>query len=150
MERLQQLKGGPSENGYILLADSMEMVKQYVPKVHPRVETLLSFHTRPLTVLYDRPSGIPAVCKGKNGSIAIRVATDEFCQELIRTFGKPIVSTAACRNDAPFPATFGGISSEILGAVNYVVRFRRDDREPGEPSPIARMDRHQELEFIRE
>jgi len=31
-----------------------------------------------------------------------------------------------------------------------VVKYRQDDREPGEPSSIAKLDRHQELEFIRE
>ncbi|MBK8554846.1 MAG: Sua5/YciO/YrdC/YwlC family protein [Lewinellaceae bacterium] len=150
MARLEQIKGGPSSNGYILLVDSLEMLRQYVPKINPRLETLLSYHQRPLTLIYEKPIGIPDAIKGKNGTVAIRIASDEFCQELIGQFGKPLVSTAASRIDADFPATFGAISSEILAAVNYVVRHRRDNKEPGEPSPMARLDRHKELEFIRE
>ena len=82
--------------------------------------------------------------------MAIRVAQDEFCQELIAALGKPLVSTSANKSGEPFPATFGGISSEILGGGDYVVKYRQDDKEPGEPSAIAKLDRHHELEFIRE
>jgi L-threonylcarbamoyladenylate synthase len=148
--RVSEIKGGSPEKGYILLVSDIEMLKRYVPQVHPRIETLLSFHERPLTILYERSTGLPASIKGPDGSVAIRVATDEFCQLLIRSFGRPILSTAASKWDEAYPPTFGAISSEILGAVDYVVKHRREDKEPGEPSPIAKLDRHKELEFLRE
>jgi L-threonylcarbamoyladenylate synthase len=61
-----------------------------------------------------------------------------------------LVSTIACKDGQPCPATFGGVSSEILGAVDYVVKYRQDDKEPHEPSSIAKLDRHLELEFLRD
>lgn len=149
--RVTALKGRTPEKGYVLLVSDIEMLKRYVPKIHPRLETLLSFHQRPLTVVYERNIvGLPAVVKAPDGSVAIRVARDEFCQELIAKFGKPVVSTSANKSGEPYPPTFGGISSEILGGVDYVVKYRQDDKEPGEPSSIAKLDRHQELEFIRD
>lgn len=149
--RVTALKGRTPEKGYVLLVSDIEMLKRYVPKIHPRLETLLSFHQRPLTVVYERNIvGLPAVVKAPDGSVAIRVARDEFCQELIAKFGKPILSTSANKSGEPYPPTFGGISSEILGGVDYVVKYRQDDKEPGEPSSIAKLDRHQELEFIRD
>ena len=132
------------------MVSSIEMLKRYVPKIHPRLETLLSFHNRPLTVIYDKSVGIPAGAKAPNGSVAIRVAQDEFCQALIESLGRPILSTSANKSTAPFPPTFGGISSEILGGVDYVVKYRQDDKQPGEPSAIAKLDRHLELEFLRD
>lgn len=148
--RIGEIKGRPSEKGYILLVSSIEMLKRYVPKVHPRLETLLSFHQRPLTVIYDRSVGLPASVKAPDGSVAIRVVLDEFCQELIETLNCPLVSTSANQSGEPFPATFGGISSEILKSVDYVVKHRQDDKTPGEPSAIAKLDRHLELDFLRE
>lgn len=148
--RVNQIKGRTPEKGYVLLVSSIEMLKQYALRVHPRLETLLSFHNRPLTVIYDRSEGLPESIKGPNGSVAIRVATDEFCKELINTLGRPILSTSANISGEPFPPTFGGISSEILGAVDYVVKYRQDDKTPGEPSAIAKLDKHLELEFLRE
>lgn len=148
--RLCTLKETPPGAGLVTLVDGIDMLKHYAPKIHPRVETLLAYHQRPLTMIYDKPVGLPAGVKHSNGTAAIRVATDEFCRELIRIFGKPIVSTAACKHGQPWPPTFGAISSEILGGVDYVVKYRQDDKEPHEPSAIAKLDRHKELEFLRE
>ncbi len=148
--RIHKMKGQPPKEGYTLLVSSIEMLKQYAVKVHPRLETLLSFHQRPLTVIYDRAVGLPGVAKRANGSVAIQIAQDQFCQELIEAFGRPIFSTSANISEQTYPATFGGISSEIFGAVDYVVKYRQDDKEPGELSAIAKLDRHKELEFIRE
>jgi len=148
--RLNALKGQPNPVGQVVLVASIEMLKQYAPRVHPRIETLLTFHLRPITIIYDRSAGLPPAVKAADGSAAIRVTTDEFCIALIEAFGKPIVSSIAARKDEPFPPTFGGISSEILGGVDYVVKHRQNDREIQQPSSIARLDRHLELEFLRE
>lgn len=150
VERISMLKGRVPDKGYVLLVSNIEMLKRYVPKLPPRLETLLSHHQRPLTMIYSDPHGLPDYVRAPNGSAAIRVATDEFCRTLIEAFDAPIVSTSANKSGEPFPPTFGGISSEILAGVDYVVKYRQDDKEPAEPSPIARLDRYQELEFLRE
>jgi L-threonylcarbamoyladenylate synthase len=93
---------------------------------------------------------LPSYVKAPDGSVAIRFPQDEFCRELIAALGRPIISTSANKSGQDFPATFGGISSEILGSVDYVVKYRQDDKEPHEPSSIAKLDRHMELEFLRE
>lgn len=150
VERISALKGRTPEKGYVLLVSNVAMLKRFVPKLSPRLETLLAHHQRPLTMIYAHSTGLPDWVKAPDGSVAIRVATDEFCQELIETFGSPIVSTSANKHGEPFPPTFGAISSEILAGVDYVVKYRQDDKEPGEPSSIAFLDRYQELEFLRE
>ncbi len=150
IERISLLKGRTPEKGYVLLVSTIEMLKRYVPKIHPRLETLLSFHQRPLTIIYDRSVGLPSLVKAPDGSVAIRVAQDEFCRELIENIGRPLVSTSANTSGTPFPPTYGAISSEILGGVDYVVKYRQDSKEPHEPSSVAKLDRHMELEFLRE
>jgi L-threonylcarbamoyladenylate synthase len=148
--RIGALKGRTPEKGYVLLVSGIDMLKRYVPKLHPRLETLLSFHTRPLTLILERTAGIPSYVKAPEGTAAIRVARDEFCRTLIEAFGRPLVSTSANKSGEPYPPTFGNISSDILGHVDYVVKYRQDDKTPQEPSSIAKLDRHLELEFIRE
>lgn len=150
ISRITNLKGRTPEKGYIVLVDSIEMLKKYVPKIHPRLETLLAYHTRPLTVIYDRSVGLPAAVKAPDGSVGIRIVQDEFCKALIGELGRPLLSTSANKSGQPFPPTYGAISSDILMNVDYVVKHRQDDKEPHEPSSIARLDRHQELDFIRE
>jgi L-threonylcarbamoyladenylate synthase len=148
--RLRALRGQPENTGLVILVSSIDMLKQYAPKVHPRIETLLTFHLRPITIIYERSAGLPPSVKAPDGSIAIRVTTDELCCAIINGLGKPIVSTIAAKYESEFPSTFGGVSSEILGGVDYVVKHRQNDREPQQPSSIARLDRHLELEFLRE
>lgn len=148
--RIAALKQQPAGSGFVLLVSSIPMLKQYAHKIHPRLETLLAHHTRPLTVVYDHNSGLPNAVKSADGSVAIRVAQDEFCRTLIESVGSPLVATSANIWSAPFPPTFGGVSSDILTAVDYVVKYRQDDKEPAEPSSIARLDRQLELEFLRD
>ena len=95
VEKIYELKNRPKEKGLVVLVDSHRMLLEYVGYVHPRIETLLSFHIRPLTVIYDKASGLATNALAPDGSVAIRIVQDTFCKEIIRLFGKPIVSTSA-------------------------------------------------------
>lgn len=150
IEKISQTKGRPPEKGYVILVSSIQMLKKYVAYVPPRLETLLAYHTRPLTVIFEDAENLPKSVLAPDGSVAIRIAHDEFCQQLIDMLGKPLVSTSANLAGEPFPPTFGAISSDILQASDYVVRHRQRETEPGRPSSIARLDSFQELDFIRE
>lgn len=148
--RVFRIKQRPTDLPLVILVDSIEMLKDYVSKIHPRVETLLSMHYKPLTIIYPTAGNLPAVVSGGKKTIAIRVVHDPFCQEMIRQFGRPVVSTSANVSGTPWPKGFGEISSEILKAANYVVRHRRDEKETGEPSVIATFNSKGTLDFLRE
>lgn len=151
VDRISEIKARPPEKGYVLLVDSIEMLKKHVGEVHPRVETLLSYHTRPLTIIYEESFGVASNVLAPDGSVAIRIVQDAFCRELIAQLGKPIVSTSANRSGEPFPSHYGEISSDVLEMVNLVVKYKQDNKERGEPSVIARFDSEaEELEFLRE
>ena len=150
VEKILNLKNRKSDKGFVLLVDSIEMLKKYVDHVHPRVETLLSFHDRPLTVIYEQGIGLASNVLATDGSIAIRVVKDAFCRELIHQFGKPLVSTSANVSGAPFPAHFGEINSDVIEKVDFIVKYKQDNKEKGEPSVIVRLNKDEELDFIRE
>ncbi len=149
VERVYQLKQRDRSKPCILLADSINTVKEYVEEVHPRVENLLNYHTRPLTVVYPQAKRLPAISTSADGSVAIRVALGGFCKELLRAYGKPLISTSANISTEPFPANFGEISSAIIQGVNYVVKAEQYDKTSREPSVIVKVDSEGELEFIR-
>ena len=104
------------------------MLMEYVEHVPPRIDTLLMYHTRPLTVIYEQGEHLPQGVLASNGSVAFRVATDAFCKHLIHQLEKPIVATGACIGYEPLALTFGGISSEIIEGVDYIVRYRREEK----------------------
>lgn len=148
--RIYKIKKRPLDQPMIILVDSIEMLKEYVSRIHPRVETLLSMHQQPLTVIYPHGNQLPEVVTGGKKTVGIRVVRDAFCQEIIRQLGGPIVSTSANVTGKPWPKGFGEISSEILKASDYVVRYRRDEKATGEPSVIATFNAKGVLNFIRD
>jgi len=150
IERIYNLKRRDRSKPFVLLVDSVEMLKNYVEQMPPRIETLLAFHTRPLTVIYDKGFNLPANAMANTGSVAIRLVQDDFCKQLIHTFNRPLVATSANISNAPFPSSFGEISSEVIQGVDYVFQHRRADKTQREPSVIVRYNEKGDLVFIRE
>lgn len=150
VDKIRAIKQIPDQEGLVVLALNNSMVKSFAAPQPPRIETLLDLHQRPLTLIYPQNFHFPKNVLANDGSVAIRVVKDDFCAAILQTLGLPIVATTANSTGNPIPTTFGGISSEILKAVDYVVKYKQDDKNPGSPSPIARLDAFQELEFIRE
>ena len=150
VKRIAQIKQRPQQLPFILLASSVDMIHDYTDSLHPRVETLLTIHTKPLTIVYPSAKNLPDYLLANDGSIAIRICQDAFCQEMIQQFGKPIVSTSANISGQPFPSRFGEISSSILRSVDYVARLRQNEVSETQPSVIATFTQNGQLEFLRE
>ena len=150
VQKIHQIKNNPQRRGFIVLVDSLNMLRDYVEYIHPRIDTLLSFHTRPLTVVYDQGKNLALGVLGEDGSVAVRIVQDNFCRQLIAHYGKPLVSTSANLSGQPFPTHYGEISSDILEKVDFVVKHKQEAKVNVAPSPIVRLDANEELEFIRE
>jgi L-threonylcarbamoyladenylate synthase len=150
VQKIYDLKQRHKGKGFVILVSDIAMLRAHVRHVHPRIDTLLAYHTRPLTVVYDKSKNLPTNVLAPDGSIAVRVTNDPFCRELISTFGKPLVATSANVSDKGFPHHFGEISSEIIEGVDYVVKYRQSDKNKHEPSVIVRMGDGEELDFVRE
>ena len=151
MDSLFKLKERPVGQALLLLVNSMEMLKNYVSDIHPRIETLLSHHTRPLTIIYPKAKDLPDYALGQDGSVAIRVVKDGICADLIRRFGGAITSTSANKHGESTPKHFGEIKSDIISGVDQVIGVDEEDSSNRrEPSVIARYNEKGELDFIRE
>ena len=152
VRKIFALKRREVGKSFVLLVDDIEMIRSYVHDIHPRLETLLSFHQRPLTVVYDRARNLAPSAVANDGSVAMRIPHDELCRQLVREFGRPIVATSANVSHEPFPEHFGVVSSEIIEGVDHVVRYRQFDKTPRQPSPIVKLSDpiHAELIFLRE
>ncbi len=150
VQKVLALKQRKIGKGLVLLAEDMKMVGNYVDHVPPRIDMLLVYHTRPLTVIYDLAENLPQEVLGTNNTVAIRTVQDDFCKNIVQKFGKPIVATTANVDTEEIPLHFGAISSDIVEGVDYVVRFRREEKKDGILSVIARMGDDGELAFLRE
>ncbi len=149
VQKIYDLKKRVPEKPYVLLVSSIEMIKDYVYQVHPRIETLLLHHKRPLSVVYPGAINLPPISIADDGSVAIRVVQDPFCRELIDAVGRPLVATSANISNQPFPGNFGEISSEILSGVDQVVKLRQDEKKVNNPSVLITIDKRGEVVFLR-
>ena len=148
--RVLAFKRRDGGQGLISLVDGLDMLRRYVPVLHPRLQTVLELHTRPLTMIYPDVDGLAPGVAAADGSAAIRIAKDPYLQALISKFGRPIISTSANAPGGEPPSHFGAISSDVLQAVDHVAKYRQ--REPAgevEPSVIARWNESNELEAVR-
>ena len=150
VKRLRSIKDRAEDKPFILLVDSQKRLKDYINKIHPRVETLLHHHQRPLTIVYHSVRNIPDYLKADDGSVAIRIVMDDFCKDMIAEFDKPVISTSANVSGETPPAHFGEVSSEIIQQVDHVVKYRQDEQQEAVPSTIATYDEEGELQFLRE
>jgi L-threonylcarbamoyladenylate synthase len=150
IQRIYQMKQQKPQSGLVVLVKDLEMLKTVVPKLHPRIETLLIYHRRPVTIIYEDSTLSKSAACASDGSIAIRLTLDPLCQSIIEAIGEPVIAAAACTTDRNYPAHFGEIGSEIITSVDYVLKYRQDDKRSFLPSVIAKLGDDGEFEFIRE
>ncbi len=146
--KIYDIKKRPLHKPFIVLVSDIDMLKNYVKDIHPRIETLLLYHKRPLTIIYKNAKNVPDILT-KNGSIAIRIVKEPMIAKIIKLFGKAIVSTSANISDKPFPQNFATIDPQIIKAVDYIFKYKQGDYSEAIPSVIATYNKNGKLKFFR-
>lgn len=149
IRRVYEIKGREYNKPLIVLVADIPQLYEVVAGVHPRIDTLLHLHERPLTVIYPRVKEAYKHLAAPDGSLAVRVVKSGFCHTLIEAYGTPLVSTSANISGEPSPVKFGNISSSIIAMVDLAVPAFTEKGITGAPSVIARYDENGELDFIR-
>ncbi len=148
IERLRAIRETQGEGPLTVLVSDLKMLLKYAGNIHPRLETLLLYHRRPLTVLYDGVRHLPKGLYTSEGQVAIRLTVSPFCQRLIKAYGRPLVAAAAAKPGKKLPGTFGEIQSDIIQASDYVFAPSIEEGD-GEPSVLVRLSEKAELIFLR-
>jgi len=148
IDKIYSLKNREKDKPFILLVSGIDMLKEYVKSIHPRIETLLLYHKRPLTIIYPKGEKLSNVFT-KNKKIAIRIVQEPVIAAIIKEFGHPIISTSANIAGTKTPRIFSEIDDEIIKSVDYVFKYRQNDITPLEPSVIATFNKNGKLKFLR-
>lgn len=146
--KIYNIKQRSDSKASIVLVASERDVMHYTAAVDLSLFDYLDETDRPTTVIYEHGIGFAENLLAEDGSIAIRIARDEFCRALIKRFGKPIVSTSANISGQPAPANFGQITDYIKNAADYTVMYRQGDETPATPSSIIKWE-NGKVVFIR-
>lgn len=126
VKRIYKLKNREESKSLIILVDSIEMLQNHIESIPEKALETLRTSVRPTTIIYNNPKGLALNTIALDNTIAIRIPKDEFCIQLIKEFGKPIVSTSANVSGEPTPKSFSEISEAILKNVDYVVDLHQE------------------------
>ena len=125
VEKIYSLKKRDLSKPLIALVADVNMLSNYVSELPENIYALLNSDV-PTTLVYPKGKGLAKGVMAHNGSVAIRIPTAGFALDLIKSFGKPIVSTSANISDAPVPESFGEIDPYILAQVDEVVPLNKE------------------------
>ncbi|WP_019668506.1 L-threonylcarbamoyladenylate synthase [Eudoraea adriatica] len=148
IEKIFKLKKRSDKKTMICLVANQFMLEQYVEKVPEPAYDIMDLSERPVTIIYDNPRGVADNLIAEDNTLAIRVASDNFCQQLIKKFNRPIVSTSANIAGEPTPGSFSEISELILKGVDYVVNLEQK-KINNSPSSIIKLGNDGIVKIIR-
>ena len=146
---IYSIKKRKESKSLVILVNSIDMLKHFVDEVPSKVLDVLKKAIKPTTIIYKNPKGLANNVIANDNTVAIRIAQDEFCKNLIENFGSPIVSTSANISGNETPRSFKEIDPCILDEVDYVVNLHRD-KITDSPSSIIKINDQGDLEVIRE
>lgn len=149
VKRIGEIKHRIDKKGMIILVNSLAMLTRYVVDPPDVALQMAEWSESPLTVIYDRGWGVADGVAADDGSLAVRLCSDPFCDDLITAFRKPLVSTSSNVSGTPAPAFFDEIAEEIKSAADYVCRWRQDDRSSTEASSVIRVSGNGVVKILR-
>lgn len=149
VNRIYKIKFRRPEKSLILLANSVEMIREYVSKVPDIAIEIIETFKGPLTIIYDQAKNLPRNLVPDNGTIAIRIPKHEFCLRLIGLLGKPITSTSANISVDASPISFSKVDRKIVEAVDYVCETGQGAFETAKPSTIIKVTEDGNMQIIR-
>jgi L-threonylcarbamoyladenylate synthase len=149
IKRIYKIKQREEAKSMIVLLDSPESLEKYVEQVPPVVYDLMENAISPLTIIYPKAKDVLKNIRAEDGSIAIRIIKDEFCAELIRRLGKPLISTSANLSGQPPASTFDKVDPLIKEKVDYIVGIHHSRVASIKPSTIVKFDENGALKVIR-
>lgn len=149
VQKIFNIKSREEGKSLLILVNGYGMLERYVQEIPPTAGELISVSDNPLTIIYPGGRNLAEGVCAADGSAGIRICNEEFCNELISRFRKPLVSTSANLSGKPAPLHFGEIDKEITGKADYVVKYRQNDRQKRSPSPVIRVEKDGSFRIIR-
>jgi L-threonylcarbamoyladenylate synthase len=149
VEKIYKIKKRRESKSLIVLVNGFTMLERYVRNIPEVAGEILDVSDKPLTIIYTEGKSLaPGVCN-EDGSVGIRICSDDFCNELITRFRKPVISTSANYSETPSPSHFSEIEDEIIRSADYVVKYRQTDTNKNTPSSIIKVDDNGVIKIIR-
>ena len=150
VQKVYDLKRRADSKSLLVLTDAAAKIGTYIREMPSLAWDLIELSDKPLTIIYSGAKNIAENLIDEDGSIGIRVTREAFSKKLCEAFRKPVVSTSANVSGESTPGNFREISEEIINGVDYVVNFRRNEKEKAKPSGIIKIESGNKIKIIRQ
>lgn len=147
--KIYALKKSENKTSMLVLVGNIDKAACYVDKAPAIAWELMEMSDKPLTLILPGARGVAANLIPAEKTLGMRVPEHEFCQALLKSFGRPLVSTSANISGEKNPMTFEDISEEIKNGVDMVVNRKFEGVTTGKPSSIMMIDQTAQIKIIR-
>lgn len=149
VKRIYSVKKRADSKTMLVLIENENRLPSYVNEIPEIAWDLIDVADKPLTLIYPGAKNLAPSLIAEDGSVGIRLVKDKFCEELIRRFKRPIVSTSANITGKPSPSNYNEISDEIKSDVDFIVTYRQDDTSKATPSGIIKLNAKGQFQILR-
>jgi len=150
VEKIYHIKKREKNKSMIVLLDSIDQLNNYVNNIPSIAYEMIAKAERPITIIYPEATNLAENIIASDGSIAIRIPDNKFCHQLIKIYGKPIISTSANFSGEPSAVNFINISVNLLSQMDYIVQLNQNIIIQTKPSRIVKLNSNGSFIVIRE
>ena len=147
--KVYALKRSEDKHSMLCLMRDADMVVRYVNKAPGIAFEVMELSDKPLTAILPGAVGVAKNLIPEAETLGVRIPQHEFCQALLRKFGKPIVSTSANISGEPTAKRLKDVDEAIINGVDYIVHPRLEGKPTLKPSSIIAFGEGGEVEIIR-
>jgi L-threonylcarbamoyladenylate synthase len=147
--KVYALKQSQEKTSMLCLMRDADMIVRYVNKAPGIAFEVMELSDKPLTAILPGAVGVAKNLIPDAETLGVRIPQHEFCQALLRKFGKPIVSTSANISGEPTAKRLKDVDEVIIKGVDYVVHPRFEGKPTLKPSSIIAFGEGSEVEVIR-
>ncbi|MDE5623965.1 MAG: threonylcarbamoyl-AMP synthase [Alistipes sp.] len=150
VDKIYRLKQSDNKKSMLVLCASADMVVRYVDRAPGIAFEVMELATKPLTLILPGAVGVAENLVPDEGTLGVRVPDHEFCRQLLRAFGKPVVSTSANISGQAAPAGLQEVVRELVEGVDFVVNPRFEGKPTRKASSIIAFGEGGEVRIIRD
>ncbi len=121
IQLIYRLKNRPLKKPFSFLCDSLKEVSRYALVSNYAYKTMKRLLPGPYTFILEGTRLVPKIMLTRRKTVGIRVPDNKICLDIIRTFGRPIISTSAVFDDPQsIKEAYGSFLAVIIdGGVLY-------------------------------
>jgi tRNA threonylcarbamoyl adenosine modification protein (Sua5/YciO/YrdC/YwlC family) len=121
IQLIHKMKNRPLKKPFSFICDSLKEISRYAKVSNYAYKTMKKYLPGPYTFVLEATKLVPKIMLTKRKTVGIRVPDNRICLAIVRTLGRPIISTSAgFDNPYDIEAAYGSnLQIVIDGGVLY-------------------------------